>query len=262
MKPTRSIICASFIVALCASVSAQAQTAKFDQVHLAAADPAKAVDWYQKHLNAEPWHDDEPFRVKSGTTRVIFRRAADVPRSEGSVVDHIGWSFANLDAKVKELQEAGVKVLSPVTEIPGMYKAAFIEDPWGVKIQVVQDREALGFHHVQLVVPDPEAMFTWLRSGFGGERTKLKGKEDALKYGSVFILARKGGSAPSKGTAIDHIGFGTTEKPGSVAAKAAQLQAAGVKFVQEPHQIRVGSHPVQVFIIEAPAGLEIEVLER
>jgi catechol 2,3-dioxygenase-like lactoylglutathione lyase family enzyme len=262
MKATRFVLCASIAAALSAPANSHAQTVRFDQVHLSAADPAKALEWYQKLLNAEPWHDDEPFRVKSGTTRVIFRRAADARRSEGTVVDHIGWSFTDLDAKMKEFEAAGVKILSPVIDIPGLYKAAFIEDPWGVKIQVVQDREALGFHHVQLVVPDPGAMLKWLRDGFGGEPTKLKGKEDALKYGTVFVLARTGTSVPSKGTAIDHIGFGTTEKPGSVAAKAAQLQAAGVKFIREPHQIKVGSHPVQVFIVEAPAGLEIEVLER
>jgi catechol 2,3-dioxygenase-like lactoylglutathione lyase family enzyme len=251
-----------FVFASAVVATVQAQTARFDQVHFAAADPAKGVEWYLKHLNAEPWPDDEPNRVKSGDTRIIFLRSAAAKPSEGGVVDHVGWSFADIDAKMKELQGAGVKIVSPVREIPGLYKAAMIEDPWGVKIQIVQDPETLGFHHVELVLPDPDGAFKWFIESFGGQRTKLKGQRDALKYGAVWILARKGESAESKGRAIDHIGFGTTSAPGSVAAKAAQLAASGVKFKREPHQIRVGSKPVQVFIIDGPAGCEIEVLER
>ena len=261
MKATL-LLCAILALTLGRPASTQAQTARFDQVHLAAADPAKAVEWYLKYMNAQPWPDDEPFRVKSGDTRIIFLRSATAKPSEGGVVDHFGWSFADLDAKMKELQAAGIKIVSPVTNVPGLYKAAFIEDPWGVKIQVLQDPETLGFHHVQLVLPDPDGAFTWFLDGFGGQRARLKGKEDALKYGAVWILARKGESAESKGRAIDHLGFGTTDKPGSVAAKAADFHSKGVKFKQEPHQIRVGSHPVQVFIIDGPAGCEIEILER
>jgi catechol 2,3-dioxygenase-like lactoylglutathione lyase family enzyme len=253
---------ACLLVSSSSWAAAPASTNRFDQVHLATADPAKAVEWYISHLNAEPWPDNEPFRVKSGDTRIIFLRSATAKPSAGGVAEYIGWSFRDLDAKMKEFQSAGIKILSPVKQVPGLYKAAFIEDPWGVKIQVLQDPANLGFHHVQLVLPDPEATFAWFLRAFGGERTKLKGKVDAIKYGNVWILARKGMSEESKGRAIDHIGFGTTSAAGSVAAKAAELHAQGVTFKEEPHQIRVGSHPVQVFIIAGPDGCEIEVLER
>jgi len=261
MKTHTFLVAAAILFA--GAVGARAQTTiRFDQVHLAAADPAEAVQWYIKNLNAAPWPDDEPFRVKSGETRIIFLKSATAKPSTGGVTDSIGWSFADIDAKMKELQAAGVKILSPVRQIPGLYKAAFIEDPSGVKIQVLQDPQTLGFHHVQLVVDDPAATFKWFLDDFGGQRAKLKGKVDAIKYGSVWVLAEKGSSEESKGRAFDHIGFGTTSTAGSVAAKAADLHTKGVTFKQEPHQIRVGSHPVQVFIIQGPSGCEIEVLER
>jgi catechol 2,3-dioxygenase-like lactoylglutathione lyase family enzyme len=239
-----------------------AGTQRFDQVHLAAADPAQAVAWYIRHLGAEPWPDDEPFRVKSGETRIIFLRSATAKPSLGGVVDHIGWSFPDADAKMQELQAAGIKIVSPVAEVPGLYKAGMIEDPWGTRIQIVQDRETPGFHHVQLLVSDPDATYQWFQQYFGGDRARLKGRQDALKYGAVWLVASKGTGEESKGRAIDHIGFGTTTRPGSLAELGAALKAGGVTFKQEQHGIRVGSKPVQVFIIQGPSGCEIEVLER
>jgi len=178
------------------------------------------------------------------------------------VTDHIGWSFPDVDAKMKEFQAAGIKIVSPVSEIPNLYKAGMIEDPWGTRIQIVQDPETPGFHHVQLLVADPEATYTWFLTYFGGDRTKLKGTRDALKYGAVWLIASRGEGEESKGRAIDHIGFGTSTRPGSLAELGAVLKAGGVTFKQEQHGIRVGSKPVQVFIIQGPSGCEIEVLER
>lgn len=244
------------------STAGAAETRHFDQVHLAAPDPAKAVEWYIRMLGAEPWPDDEPFRVKSGETRIIFLRSAAAKPSLGGVADHIGWSFPDVDAKMREFQEAGIKIVSPATDVPGLYKAGMIEDPWGTRIQIVQDRDTPGFHHVQLLVPDPDATYQWFQQYFGGERARLKGRQDALKYGAVWLVASKGTGDESKGRAIDHIGFGTTTRPGSLAELGAVLKAGGVVFKQEQHGIRVGSKPVQVFIIQGPSGCEIEVLER
>ena len=49
--------------------------------------------------------------------------------SAGSAIDHIGISFANLDEKMKEFQAAGIKIVTPVREVPGLFKLGFIEDP-------------------------------------------------------------------------------------------------------------------------------------
>lgn len=261
-KPRLSLLALALLVFGVPAGAWAAGTQRFDQVHLASADPARAVAWYIEHLGAEPWPDDEPFRVKSGETRIIFLRSASAKPSLGGVADHIGWSFPDADAKMRELQAAGVKVVSPVREVPGLYKAGMIEDPWGTRIQIVQDRETPGFHHVQLLVADPDATYQWFLTYFGGERTKLKGGLDALKYGAVWLIASKGEGGESKGRAIDHIGFGTTTRPGSLAELGAVLKAGGVTFKQEQHGIRVGSKPVQVFIIQGPSGCEIEVLER
>ena len=117
-----------------------------------------------------------------GSTRLLFLRKADAKPSAGSAVDHIGFSFANVDAQMKEFEAAGIKIVTPVREVPGLFKLGFPEDPWGTRIEVVQDPELLGLHHIHVRGPNPDEVFTWLLGKFGGQRRQLKGRADAIKY--------------------------------------------------------------------------------
>src|SRR5438094_10577987 len=88
------------IFILLASAAIGAQTHRYDHVHLAAADPAKAVDWYIKNLGARP--GDAPDRVLVGRTIFAFIKRDASPPSEGGAVDHLGFSVPDVDAKLKE----------------------------------------------------------------------------------------------------------------------------------------------------------------
>ena len=194
-------------------------------------------------------------RVVFGKTLLVFQKAPSAQPSAGSSIDHIGFSFADLDVKMKEFEAAGIKVLTPVRAMPGVFKLAFIEDPWGVKIEMVQDSETLGFHHVHLFVPDPEESFKWYLHSFGGERTKLKGRLDAMKYGDVWLLAQKGEPvAPSAGHAIDHIGW----RAENLDATARELKAKGVTFTSEPRPFNA----LRIAFVQGPAGVRIELVQR
>ena len=232
------------------------ETLAFDHVHFGVPDPAKAVEWYAKYLGGQPGPTGEPNdRLLFGKTRFIFLKTDKPQPSAGSAVDHIGLSFPDLASKMKEFETAGIKIVMPIKETPGSVKYAFIEDPWGAKIEVLQDPETLGFHHVHLRAPDPEAAFKWYQEMFGGERTKLKGRVDALKYGEVWLLAEEGEATPSEGHVIDHIGWRTTME---LNAKAAELKAKGVKFTTEPRPFR----DIHISYVEGPAVVKIELLER
>src|SRR5256885_8213685 len=194
----RSVIplCVAFI--LCAGLEAGAQTATlpYDHVHLNVPDQAKAVEWYQKNFGGKPTAENVE-RLMFGSTRLIFFKNPNGQPSAGSSIDHIGFSFADLDAKMKELEAAGVKVVTPLRDVPNLFKLAFVEDPWGTKIEVVQDPDLLGLHHIHLRAADPAEMFTWLLAKFGGERTKLKGQIDAVKYSAagfsdMWVLVQRG----------------------------------------------------------------------
>ena len=243
------------MLVLAAAVDARAQTHAYDHLHLAAAEPAKAVAWYREHLGAQA--GDLPDRVQFGKTIFAFSQSANVQPSEGSVIDHVGLSFANVEAKVKELEAAGARVLTPPRDAPGLFKLAFVQDPFGVKLELVEDAELLGFHHLHLRVPDPEAALAWYVQMFGGERSRLKGRLDAVKYSDpdVWLLAQKAdGAAPSQGHAIDHLGWRATD----IDAKIADLRKKGVNVTGEPRDVR----DLRVAFVEDPSRVRIELVRR
>ena len=243
---------------LFAPAVARAQaTLPYDHVHLAAPDQATAVEWYRKNLGGQLSAEGKD-RVTFGTTRFIFLKATAAQTSEGTAIDHVGFSFADLDAKMKELEAAGVRVLGAARSIPGLFKLGFIEDPWGVKIEVVQDPETLGFHHVHLRAPDPAVAVAWYKDRFGGETAKLKGLIDGLKYADVWVLSAKGDATPSVGHAIDHLGWRVPDLEKTLDA----LKARNIKVLQGPTALTLATGVVHFSFVEDPAGTKIEVVQR
>jgi catechol 2,3-dioxygenase-like lactoylglutathione lyase family enzyme len=242
--PSRLVVSSAAACALLFFVCSPAQaqlTDPFDHLHLAVPDIEQARDWYIRHMGGNAgetsetvswgkWPIDHPLPIQ-----LLFLLSDNARPSAGSTIDHIGFSFADLDAKVAALRTAGVKIVSPVTEIPGLWKQAVAEDPWGTRLVLVQDPDALGIHHVELHVADPEESLRWYVRAFGGDRTKYKGLIDAVRYrelGVFFLFAVKDDRAtPSPGHSIDHLGFGPIDLDKAVNA----LTAEGIKFISNPN---------------------------
>ena len=170
-----------------------ALAADYHHVHLAAPNGEEAAQWYIKHMGcqATPMRKDA---AQCGSVVLLFAARAPKGGSEGSGVNHIGFSFKDLAAKMKEYEAAGVKIAGPVRDAPGLFKLAFVEDPWGTRIEVVEDFEYLGFHHIHLRSTDPEATLKWYQNAFGGQVAKLKGRLDGVLYGTVWLLAGRVGN--------------------------------------------------------------------
>jgi catechol 2,3-dioxygenase-like lactoylglutathione lyase family enzyme len=261
MRLFRAIFACAILAAVVFAAPAGAQTPILpivDHIHLNVPDQAKGVEWYQKYFGGQPM-TEAPDRLMFGDTRLIFLRNEKGQPSTGSALDHIGLSVADLDAKVKELEAAGVKVVSPVREVQGLFKMAFVEDPWGTRIEVVQDSEKLGLHHVHLRAPDTAATLAWYKDKFGGDTAKMKDRLDGLKYSGVWLLVQRGDATPSEGHAIDHIGWRTP----NLDAKTKELKAQNVKFTTEPRPLRLASGvTVNFAYLEGPAGAKIELVQR
>src|SRR5262249_23687381 len=229
-----------------------------DHIHLNVPDQAKGVEWYQKTFGGTPT-SEAPDRLMLGDTRLIFLKNDKAQPSAGSALDHIGFSVADLDAKMKELESAGVKVVNPVRDVPGLFKLAFVEDPWGTRIEVVQDPEKVGLHHVHLRSPDPAGMLAWYVDKFGGSLSKLKGRLDGINYGGVWMLAQQGPATPSAGHSIDHMGM----RPVNVDNAVTALKAKNVKVTTEPRPLTLPSGvSMRLAFIEGPEGVRIELVQR
>lgn len=236
----RTSAAAVLLLTVCAPAQAQL-TEPFDHLHLAVSDVERARDWYIQHMGGNAgetpetvawgkWPGDHPLPIQ-----LLFTLSMDARPSAGSAIDHIGFSFADLGAKVEALRSAGVTIVSPVTDVPGIGKQAVVEDPWGTKLVLIQDPDAPGIHHVELRVPHPDETLRWYVHAFGGDRTRYKGVVDAVRYrdlGVFYLFAVKDeDAAPSPGHVIDHIGFGPIELDTVVNA----LTADGTTFTSNPN---------------------------
>ena len=241
------------LVAFAAANVLRAETFPYDHMHFDAADPAAAVAWYAKYLPAKL--GSLPDRVVVGRTIFAFAKVDNPLPSAGSAIDHIGISVPNVDAKMKELEAAGAKVTMAARTVAGLPKAGFVQDPFGITIELLQDPGTLGFHHVHLRVPDPAAELQWFFDNYGGERIKWKGHVDAVKYTNptVLLLADKSdNAASSQGHAIDPLGWAVT----NVDAKVSELGSKGLK-TEAPRGVR----NLRVGFVVAAGGVRIEMVQ-
>ncbi len=235
--------------------TASVHAASWHHVHLTVADTKAGAEWYGKYLEGEVTVTAGFDTAKFGDALVRFRQArGEVKGTEGSAVDHIGFSFRDLDAKMKQFADAGIKIIAQPRQL-GPIKFAFIEDPWGTKIEVMQDPDLYGFHHIHLHTPDPDATLAFYTAQFGGEATRYGGFLPAIRYGDMWLIAQRNATEKpgTAGRVVDHLGWGFTDFNEAVA----RMKADGVKFLLEPRES--GDH--HIAFIEGPSGVKIEVYE-
>jgi catechol 2,3-dioxygenase-like lactoylglutathione lyase family enzyme len=260
MPRSSAVLTALTLVSLspAALVAQFPETMMYDHVHLAVPQPPVAAAWYARHFGGEPV-DGRDERTLIGTTRFIFRMEANPRPSEGGAVDHLGFSVPDLDAKLRQLEADGARITSPRRDVEGLFPLAFVVDPWGTRLELIQDPQHLGFHHIHLRSPDPEATLQSYLSLFGGVRTPMRGRLDGIYYpGNVWLLVTRGEGFPTAGTSIDHLGWRALHSD----TKAAEMRAKGTTLTREPGDLTFENGTIRVFFIDGPYGVNIEIVQR
>ena len=242
--------------ALLVSLSTGVATADgFHHIHLRVGDRAAARSWYLETFGGEPAKVGDLDAVRYGEVHILFLPAKDdAPSNQGSTLDHIGFSLANLDDKIEEFREAGVRVVQDVRSI-GPIKYAFVEDPWGTRIEVLQDPTLYGFHHVHLHTPNPQIMLRWFADNFGGKPTRYFGLIPAIRYGETWFLAQQVElrKAPTIGRSVDHVGWLTDDLDATIA----EFKTRGIEMDTEPEAFSGGRY----CFLTGPDGLRFELVE-
>jgi predicted enzyme related to lactoylglutathione lyase len=229
----------------------------YDNVHIRVLDPDQAARWYVSALGARLSTPPAPgtAQVTFGANVITITKGSSVQTSAGTLIDHIGLSFRDLDAAVKTAEAAGAKVTTTVRESPGIFRYAYIEDPWGVRIEMVEDAQHLGFHHVHLRVKDPEATLAWYQQQFGGERAKLRDKVDGVRFNGVWVFAMSSGAeTPAPPTAIMLVALRVND----VDAALKELNAAGTRTAAEPRDLPA----LRYAFVQDPNGIRVELVKR
>jgi len=252
MKMRNFLLTLSFGYALLLSPLSLA--ADYGHIHLAAPDTTAAANWYAKHFDGKVGPGETTNRVAFGKILVVFFGREPGAGSVGSAVDHIGFSMANVEEVTTNIVADGGKQLGDYIEFGGM-KIAFVEDPWGTKIELIDDAELRGTHHIHLSTPDPAATLSWYSEAFGGEVGKFKGVLDGLFYGDIWLLAAKakGPVAATEGRSMDHLGWNFS----NLDEAAVALKSKGVQFSLEPRDYQ----NLRIAFVDGPDGVRIELVQ-
>ena len=125
---------------------------RINHVHIRASDPRASASWYEKHFNAKILWEREimPNTVTvsmevGGPVRLNIsskppgssdeRSAAELNRLG---LEHFGFDVDDLESELGRLEQDGVRVVLPLTEVATGSRLAYIEGPDDVLIELVQ----------------------------------------------------------------------------------------------------------------------------
>ena len=268
MVSTRNIL--TFVVAamLMATVS-PAYAADYHHVHITASNATEAVRWYSRYLDCEPLADRDD-GVECAGAQVVFDAQPSLGSSQRTGIDHIGFSYADVESKMADLEAvgvggAGVRLQrfedgSTLRENPGWFKYGFIFDPWGTRIELLEDAEAVGFHHIHLSSSEPAATLAWYQETLGGETAQLRDQVEGLRLGDVWLLAMvhdEGVPASTTGRAIDHIAFTMDD----LDTAASTLRDAGVVMLESPVVPEGGRTAAKRAFVAGPDNVSLALVE-
>ncbi len=123
-----------------------------NHVHIRSLDPHTSADWYENHFDAKKVFDAE---VTPGSITIVMQLEGPVTLNISSQpkgasqeeavaklnhlgLEHFGFVVDDLKAMVDRLETAGVRIIQPLTDVPGKTRLAYIEGPDGVLIELNQ----------------------------------------------------------------------------------------------------------------------------
>ena len=243
--------------------------ADFHHVQITAASPSEAVRWYARHLDCQPVAG-RPDTAKCDGVELIFAVQPTMGSSQGTGVNHIAFSYADVEAKMAELEAVGVRGSgvrlqrfddgATLRELPGMFRHGFVFDPWGTRIELLQDPQNEGFHHVHLSAADPVETLDWYRKALGGNPAKFKGRESALRFGDTWLLADQhpaGTPAPTRSRALSHIAFGVPD----LDRAAPRMRRSGADFEAGPETPPNARRQAKRAFVRGPDNVRIAIVE-
>jgi catechol 2,3-dioxygenase-like lactoylglutathione lyase family enzyme len=226
----------------------------FDRIAINVSDPPAAARWYAKHLGGRLTKVDAAPAAAFGKITLSFAKAkGPTGESIGSGIHHLGFSYENLDVAMQRFARSGVRIVSGI-EKDGPVRYAFIHDPWSTLIEVVEDPEIHGFHHIHLATRDAKATLKWYTDVFGGKVSRFGGLIGGIREGDTWILVKQVDHPlkPTLGWAIDHVSWPVARFDDTVK----RLEARQAVLESPARETRVRGS----LFVEGPDGVRLELV--
>ncbi|MBI4875576.1 MAG: VOC family protein [Acidobacteria bacterium] len=162
--------------------------------------------------------------VKMPGTLILIQKGEPSGGTDGSVIGHLAFLVRDMKGTLARLAALGVKMPEKVG------RQAMVMGPEEVKVELTEDpalTTPVAHHHIHWYNRDVKATQAWYAKHFGAVPGKRGNFEAADIPGAnlTFALAETA-TAPTKGRALDHIGFEVK----NLEAFCQKLEAAGVKL--------------------------------
>jgi catechol 2,3-dioxygenase-like lactoylglutathione lyase family enzyme len=237
-----------------------------------AAPNAMGVSIGHMHINATDVDAQVKFWTAAGGTLVqrekltiirfpgIFvlpRKQDNTGGTAGSSINHVGFSVRDFEGSVAKWKAAGL-TWEPGRNPPN--GQGFLVAPDNVRVEIFENRsqaEPMMMNHIHLQVTDVPQAQQWYGRHFGGVAGKRGQWDVANVPGTELTLGKVDGlQTPTKGRAVDHIGFEVK----NIDAFVAKLQAAGIK-TDGAIRNSPNASGLRIVYLTDPWGTEIELTE-
>jgi catechol 2,3-dioxygenase-like lactoylglutathione lyase family enzyme len=191
---------------------------------------------------------------------LILNKAEPTGGSQGTVADHFGFKVKDTAATAAKWRAAGLEVQGEIFTGAEGFPNIYLMAPDGVRVELQEDKTmtqpVIGYH-VHFLSPDFVKLMDWYVQTFGLEpfqRGSIKTTANAPGMNFSFGAAKMP-APPTKGRAIDHIGF----EIDNLEAYCKALQAKGVKF-DIPYRVDPVTGLKSAFLTD-PLGTYIQLTE-
>lgn len=207
-KNAQTMIKKIFLIFLFVGFFNSGYSQSVDNITILSSDPKSSLDWYLKYFGGKKidrsvW--------TNGKIKLRFGLLKDVKRSEGKIFDHIGFSVNDLDLKLEEIKDSGFKKMTKIKVVGQVIRMLYIEDPFGVKIELLEEPDRNGLHHIHQYLNEPEKVRDWYYENLGGLKENYKNMMMAIDYDNILLFFSKASKYRENiyptGNAIDRITF-------------------------------------------------------
>jgi catechol 2,3-dioxygenase-like lactoylglutathione lyase family enzyme len=222
-------------------------------LHLYSKDPEAQRKLWADVLGAQETKLGNMQVFKLPGVLILLQKADPRAGSEGSVINHLGFKVRDLSATLAKVEAAHITIVSRTPP------QAMLLAPDDIRVELTEDPSISApaiHHHIHFYATDVEAMQKWYATTFGAIPGK-RGKFDAddLPGVNLSFTPFAAAQAPTKGRALDHIGFEVE----NLEAFTKKLEAAGVTF-DVPYR-KIPALGLSLAFLTDPWGTYIELTE-
>jgi catechol 2,3-dioxygenase-like lactoylglutathione lyase family enzyme len=175
-------------------------------IHLNQSDPAAATAFFTDMIGAQLYTHASLKGVSVPGAVILFTKAAPSGASVGTSVNHIGFTVPDMGPYLARFEKTNYKTTRPTAQGVQL----MIDGPDGVRVELTEDRsmkDPIRFHHIHFNTADPKKMQAWYFANFGATPSKRANWDSGEVPGANLTYGPADAVAPTKGRAIDHIGF-------------------------------------------------------